>query len=356
LIFRPVLLDNPHDPEAAIDGAFLFQRKSPGGDWSDHNELPLSRLRADDWVKIELKAAELLLLFQSLSSYYQLIDERGIEYGTTEYIPAPQSQALRALVRDDHDLQTTLADEEVATALLSGLVRWLVNRESAVAAARLDGVTIEELQQFDALLGLARLQRFLRELDENATIGDESVWQESLKRNGWAIAQVFAIPVMMLRSQVYVGGKRITNRGGNTADFLYQNDVTGNVMLVEIKTPLTPLLGPEYRNNVFPVSDDLSGGMTQLLHDRMSLAENYEALATEEMRSRRALSARGLLIAGTARSSLTDHERRRSFELWRNNQREIDIVTFDELRNKVGLMVELLESAWGSEGGESPRV
>jgi hypothetical protein len=42
---------------------------------------------------------------------------------------------------------------------------------------------------------------------------------------------------------------------------------------------------------------------------------------------------------------LTDHARLEAYELWRNNQREIDVVTFDELKHKVELMVRLLENA-----------
>jgi len=346
LIFRPVLLDNPHSAEATIDGCFVHQRKSPRTGWTDHSELSLSNLRAEEWIKIELKAAELLTLFRRLSDYYDLVEDHGLGRGTSEFVPAPQSRALRALLQNEATFHGALDnDEEVSSALLGGLVSWIASRESAVAAARLDGVSLEDLQQFDAVLGLARLQRFCRELDENSSNNEESYWQHSLERNGWVIAQVFAIPIMLIQSQVYVGGKRITNRGGNTADFLYENEVTGNVVLVEIKTPLTPLLGARYRNNIYPASDELSGGLAQVLNDRMSLTENYEGLATDEMRSRRPLSSRGLLIVGSAHDSLSDHDRRKSFELWRNNQREVDVVTFDELRKKVSLMVELLENA-----------
>ena len=56
LIFQPILLDNPHDPEAAIDGEFIFERKSPNGTWAKHNELPLSKLKATEWIRLELKA------------------------------------------------------------------------------------------------------------------------------------------------------------------------------------------------------------------------------------------------------------------------------------------------------------
>ena len=101
LIFRPVLLDNPGDPEAPMDGAFIFQRKTQSSEWIDHSDLPLSKLKAEEWVKIDLKAAELLTLFQGLDSYYQLVKDHGLVMGTQDFIPAPKSQALRTLIANE---------------------------------------------------------------------------------------------------------------------------------------------------------------------------------------------------------------------------------------------------------------
>lgn len=341
LIFRPVLLDNPGNPDAPMDGAFIYQRKTQSSGWTDHSDLTLSQLRAEEWVKIDLKAAELLALFEGLDAYYSLVREHGVVSGTTEYIQAPRSQALRALIANEQDFHQALQDDELASALLGGLIAWIAGNERAVAAARLDGVSLDELQQFDAVLGLARLQRFCRELEENADNDDEGYWQRTLNANGWAIAQVYAVPIMLIDQQVYVGGKRITNRSGNTADFLYENSITENVVLVEIKTPATPLLGARYRNNVINVSADLTGGHLQIMNARRSLIENFSELMSQEGSYRRPLSPKGLLIVGST-DQLQEQEQRASFEMFRNNQRDIDIVTFDELRQKIELMIELL--------------
>jgi hypothetical protein len=206
LIFSPVLLDNPGNPDAAIDGTFIFQHKTPTSSWSDLNTLPLSKLKSDEWVKIHLKAAELLKLFEGLDSYYDLAYEHGLVRGTQEFIPAPRSRALRSLLMNEQQFNQAMLDEEVATALISGLIAWISGNERAVAAAKLDGISLEELQQFDAVLGLARLQRFCRELDENEANADEAYWQKTLEANGWAIAQVYAVPPMLIYGQVYVGG------------------------------------------------------------------------------------------------------------------------------------------------------
>jgi hypothetical protein len=345
LIFKPVLIDNAHDQDAAIDGAFIYERKSPNGTWGEVNELPLSKLRAQEWIKLDLKAAELLTLVQWLNGYYDYVRENGIPYGFRNLIEAPRSKLLGSLLSDEELLATSLDDADLAASLIAGLVKWIASHEEAVAAARFNGVSIEALQKFDAVLGLARLQRLCDLITENSNNDDESFWQRTLAQNGWAIAQVFSIPILLVHDQVYVGGKRFSNTGGNTADFLFENNITGNVVVVEIKTPAAPLLASVYRNNVYPPSDELTAGLAQTLHARQSIVRNYDQLVTDGMRSSRVLSAKGLLIVGSAKRSLTTPEQSEAFELFRNNQRDIEIVTFDELREKLQLMIKLLESA-----------
>ena len=245
---------------------------------------------------------------------------------------------------DERLFRQALQDEEVATALVGGLITWIATNKRLVAAARLEGLSLNDLQQFDAVLGLARLQRFCLELDDNEDNSDERYWQRTLQANGWVIAQVHAVPIMVIQGQLYVGGKLITNQMGNTADFLYENAISGNVVLVEIEDAATPLLGANYRNNIVNVSDELSGGLLQILNARQSLIENYTALATDDMLSPQPLSPRGLLIIGSSKQ-LRRQAQKSSFELFRNNRRDIDIVTFDELRRKIGLMIDLLRNA-----------
>ena len=233
LVFKPVLLDNKGNPGAPMDGAFVHQRKTQNEQWTDAATISLSTLKAGEGVKLELRAAQLKTLFDGVGAYYSLVDQYGVGFGTREFILAPQRQWLRDLVANAEEFRATLQDDDLAGTLLSGLIAWIADNETAVAAAQLEGVSLDDLQQFDAVLALARLQLFCRLLEENADNDNESFWQNTLSEHGWVIAQVFAIPTMLIESQVYVGGKRFTNRDGNVADFLYQNDISGNVVLVE---------------------------------------------------------------------------------------------------------------------------
>ena len=53
------------------------------------------------------------------------------------------------------------------------------------------------------------------------------------------------------------------------------------------------------------------------------------------------LSPRCALLIGNGEEELTSGERRRAFELFRSSQRDVEIVTYDELFKKVELLAEL---------------
>lgn len=132
----------------------------------------------------------------------------------------------------------------------------------------------------------------------------------------------------------------IDNRSGNTADFLYRNSITEDAVPAEIKTPATPLLGQKYRNNVVDVSSNLTGGQLHIMNARPSMTEEFSSLMSDEGAHRRPLSPRGLPIVGSS-GQPRDHAHQASFEMFPNNQRDIVIVTFDELQEKIELLMNV---------------
>ena len=59
LLFKPEIVNNPHNEKASVRGFFVFQKKGTTGNWEDHKELDLSKLKKTEWIKLELKAGEL---------------------------------------------------------------------------------------------------------------------------------------------------------------------------------------------------------------------------------------------------------------------------------------------------------
>ena len=143
---------------------------------------------------------------------------------------------------------------------------------------------------------------------------------------------LFAYPIVVIRGKAYVGGKEYDNTHGNLVDFLARVPTSRNAVLIEIKTPQTPLLGVEYRQDVFPPSTDLIGAVSQVIHYRESL------LADTRVRNTADLSVsepRCLIIAGSAATELVDDFRKRSFERFRERLLGVQVVTFDEVFRRI---------------------
>ena len=103
----------------------------------------------------------------------------------------------------------------------------------------LRGLGAGNLQRLSTGLNLTMLEQAADAIESNSTNNQEEYWQSAvLKTYPWIISQVFSAPCAMFQDKAYVSGKTIDNRNGNVLDFLYQNKLTNNVDLIEIKTPL----------------------------------------------------------------------------------------------------------------------
>jgi Domain of unknown function (DUF4263) len=115
--------------------------------------------------------------------------------------------------------------------------------------------------------------------------------------------------------------------------------------VVEIKTPMTPLLSAQvYRNRVYGVSTGLAGATQQLLKNRDSLVQEYRSLIVPGTEQFQVFHPMALLVVGTM-PSVDDMERCQSFELYRRNLRDVDVITFDELVEKTRMLLAVLQSA-----------
>jgi len=89
---------------------------------------------------------------------------------------------------------------------------------------------------------LANLRAVLEVWRTNEDNPDEEFWQDVFSKHAYVLSQLFAYPVAIIRGKAYVGGKRYDNLHGNLVDFLGRVPSSGSAVLIEIKTPRTPLL------------------------------------------------------------------------------------------------------------------
>jgi hypothetical protein len=163
----------------------------------------------------------------------------------------------------------------------------------------------------------------------------EPKWQEFFDANPFILSLVFAYPIFKLRGHASVGGMKVDGSGEKITDFLFRNIQTGNLALIEIKRPDTPLLWTQksYRGGVFRPDGELCGAVTQVLDQRFQLQIDFAAKAYKsKLLNTHPYAIHCIVVAGMTPE--TDDERK-SFELFRNSSKDVSIVTFDETLEKL---------------------
>lgn len=213
-----------------------------------------------------------------------------------------------------------------------------VAKNAASIAAR-DPKEFVQLQKDIELVSLDRLiAAFEVRLRRNSR---ESEWQKLLEINPFILSMLFGHPIVTLASGASLGGQTVGGDGTKIADFLASNPLTRNAALVELKRPKTALFGKEYRKNVFSPSQELVGSMVQVLDQRLKLTQNVKSLAydNEELKGMNVFYVDCVIVAGR---NPTDKHKIASFELIRNQMKDVRIITYDELLERMKLLRELL--------------
>lgn len=173
----------------------------------------------------------------------------------------------------------------------------------------------------------------------------EEKWQLFFKENSWIISNLFSLPVFLFADKAYVGGKEIFNISGKITDFLFKNSLTDNLAIIELKTHKTQLLAknPYRGKDVYSLSEDLSGAVNQVLDQKQNLLNDFHTLRSNAGQNYwfESFNSRCLVIMG----SITDlpPNGKRSFEIFRNNLYGVEIITFDEVLQKIEAFVSLFK-------------
>lgn len=340
LLFRPEIVDNPANPLASVRGRFIYQRKSRSDRWIDFDRLPLSSLKKGEGYQLSLAAGELYKLLQEVVPLYRFHRREGVPSGRVELLKV--NRALSELLPEAApDLLAFLsAHSNDAVQTLRTVLQWLSRQALAQELISEGG----ELPELNSLVGLANLRSVLKSWAANADNKDEEFWQSLFARHSYVLSQLFAYPIVFIKGKAYVGGKDLSNTGGNVVDFLFRTESTGAAVLIEIKSPQAHLLGAKYRDGVFPPSTDLGGAISQVLEYSESLSAEFHALKSADgvLTAARPYC---VVILGNASKELADDAKRRSFERFRERLVGVRVLTFDEVFRRIEGLISLLEGS-----------
>jgi hypothetical protein len=208
----------------------------------------------------------------------------------------------------------------------------------------LEGVNLSVADVNVLLKRKERLAEFEATLKEQHP---ESKWQTFFEQNKWIFGYGLNYVILKVEKQPHVGGIRFDRTGGQHPDFL--GITSGEVrftVLVEIKTPQTPLLAgnEEIRNDAWSLSHELTDALSQLQANTEKWGEvsksdeNRDAL---EKRGIFTVKPKGILVIGNLAEVKEDpRSRRQTFERFRQSIHGIEIITFDEVWERARFIVE----------------
>lgn len=191
----------------------------------------------------------------------------------------------------------------------------------------------------------ALITRYEGMLGENLV---EGRWQAFFNENPFILSMAFGYPVIKVRDQASVGGRKLSGDGEKITDFLVKNSLTNNTAIFEIKTPQTQVLNKTpFRDGVFTPSADLSGSINQALDQKYQFQKQIAQIKdNSRLYDIESYAVHCCLVIGRTPDG---DDQKKSFELFRRNSKDVEIVTFDELLEKLRQLSTFLRATEKAE-------
>lgn len=259
-------------------------------------------------------------------------------------------EQLRRLVLSSLQAKTLFKDNEE---LFAEVLKSEITKQDVVAV----GYRKRQLQTFERLLSDSS---YFEEVKTRKNCSTEAVWQQYFERNPWifgyGLSYIALSGLTDKKLEQVVHGHTVSSHGKRVDALLRTRGVISSLCFVEIKTHTTALLQKQaYRSGCWAASDELVGGIAQV--------QGGVALATDSIRLKLTVGdelgnptgeeafnylPKSFLVIGSLSEFLGEHgvnqERYRSFELFRRNTANPEVVTFDELYERARFIVQQHET------------
>lgn len=192
----------------------------------------------------------------------------------------------------------------------------------------------------------------------NEIAKDETVWQTFFEKNTWifgyGLNYIFNSPLQGRKLEQVVSGYNVFSAGKRIDALMQTKGLVSSLCFGEIKTHTTPLLHKEYRSECYSVSEEVSGGIAQVqktiqkslkeLNSKLDLKDKERNPTGESVFI---FQPKSFLVVGSLCQFRNEHgineDKFGSFELYRRNITNPEIITFDELYERARFIVDTSE-------------
>lgn len=261
---------------------------------------------------------------------------------------------------DDKFIQELVISREQLVDLVSnqpGLIEELVRNDTTTQEVALLGYRRQQLKEFNHLL--TDRNYFDSKLSQlGANKRPEDLWQNFFEKNTWifgfSLSYQFNSPLEGKKLEQVVSGYDFHSPGKRVDGLLKTRGFLSSLAFAEIKTNLTPLLAntnSPYRSGAWSISRDLAGGVAQVQRTVQESLRNIQT-STQILNGGGAptgeqvflYTPRSFLIIGSLSEFGEEHgineQKYSSFEMFRRNLTNPEVVTFDELYERARHIVE----------------
>jgi hypothetical protein len=258
-------------------------------------------------------------------------------------------EELRRLVLSKRQAQSLVEENE---ALFAEIVASSMTKKDVVAVAY-------RKRQLEAFRMLLEDQAYFHKVKEHKQCSDEALWQAFFEKNPWifgyGLNYIYLDRLNDKKLEQVVQGYHVGARGKRVDALMKSKGIISNLCFVEIKTDKTPLLSEKaYRAGCWPPSSQLAGAISQVqgtvasamdtIRGKLAISDSDGYPTGEEVFN---FATKAYLVIGSLGSFVGDHgvnqEQLRSFELFRRNTFNPEIITFDELYERAKFVVHQSE-------------
>lgn len=211
------------------------------------------------------------------------------------------------------------------------------------------GYRKQQLEIFKKLLEEDYLSEYKKEIIKNTQIKDELAWQYFFNENPWIFGYGLDYRFMgILQKEFSASGTEADGSGQVNGDFLIGDKKF--TTFVELKKPDTPLFkNSTTRSGAWKLSTDLMEAKSQILEQKASGQIKLEKETIHDSDGneikQKSYDSKVILILGNWDQikndvDLVKQTKIKTFELFRRDSRNVEIITFDELFERAKFIVE----------------
>ena len=257
---------------------------------------------------------------------------------------------LRKLLVTNHQARELLHDNQE---VFAEVIKSEITKEDIVAVGY-------RKRQLDVYSSLLEDDNYFQSLKKRKKCSNEALWQQFFEKNQWVfgygLGYIFLSNLNDKKLEQVVQGYDVSRHGKRVDALMKTKGIISNLCFIEIKTHKTPLLESQpYRSGCWAPSRELASAVSQVQGTVATAIENLSTKiafhnedGTPTGEEAFNYQPKSYLVIGGLGEFVSEHgvnqDKFRSFELYRKNTSNPEIITFDELYERAKYIVHQNQS------------